>query len=82
MVTHPKSLAFGATPGFGGDFEFSFGFGGDKTLAFGGDTKRPTFGGDEHKHIEKGGDKQPAPSFFAVLVVTAPRPHPSSWFLW
>ena len=43
-----------------------------KKLAFGGDTKRPTYGGDEHKHIENGGDKQPAPSFFAVLVVTAP----------
>ena len=33
VVTRPKSLAFGATPGFGGDFKFSFGFGGDKKLS-------------------------------------------------
>ena len=57
VVTRPKSLAFNATPGFGGDFNFFLGFGGDKkTLAFGGDTKRPTFGGDNHKNIKNGGD--------------------------
>jgi hypothetical protein len=33
VVTRPKSLAFGATPGFGGDFKISFGFGGDKKLS-------------------------------------------------
>jgi hypothetical protein len=30
VVTRQKSLAFGATPGFGGELKFSHSFGGDK----------------------------------------------------
>jgi hypothetical protein len=86
VVTRPKSLAFGATPGFGGDLKFSFGFGGDKKLSLLVATQK-----DPHLVVTRtntskmavtksrprifrgfGGDSTQAPSFFAVLVVKAP----------
>jgi hypothetical protein len=83
VVTRPKSLAFGATPGFGGDFKFSFGFGGDKKLSLLVATQK-----DPHLVVTSTNTSKMVVTksrpriFFAVLVVTAPRPHPSSRFWW
>jgi hypothetical protein len=69
VVTRPKSLAFGATPRFGGDFKFSFGFGGDKKLSLLVVTQK-----DPHLVVTS--------SNTSKMVVTNSRPRLFSRFLW
>jgi hypothetical protein len=69
VATRPKSLAFGATPGFGGDFKFSLGFGGDKKLSLLVATQK-----DPHLVV--------ASTNTSKMVVTNSRPRLFSRFWW